>query len=273
MTYRHGELWTDCIANANVRIDRVPRVRSASGPLSSHRKDGRAVIKASRGRQASRQLFTRLSVPAMAALLVTSCHTAPRSHSVPSVGPSAGAQLAGSIGYLNCDSNCGDGQVPAALRRPLRPAAASTDTACPRSRAVAAGTLRIPGVAPSFIVLGSDPIYVGFDPAVGRSGVAHWGAAQTAVNGRSVIKTLINIAPQYSGPVLLRGRQIPVGGAIGWGDGSPFAPSGDLQLPPLSGSRAWRTTGFLLGFPGSGCYAVQADTTVGSTVVVFSAAP
>lgn len=232
------------------------------------------MIKAPREGRATRQLFTRLAVPTMAILLATACHT--RSQSVPTVRPSAGAQLAGSIGYLNCDSNysdCGDGQVPAALWRPLRPPPSSNDRPCPTSPAVTAGTLRIPSISPSFVVLDSRPIYIGFDPAVGRSGVAHWGATQTAVNGRNVIKASINIAPQYSGPVLLRGRRIPVGGAIGWGENSPFTPSGDLQLPPSTGARAWRSLHFLLGFPGSGCYAVQADTTAGSTVVVFAAAP
>lgn len=240
------------------------------GALHSHRKDNRAVIKASHAGGRIR-LIMRLTAPAVAILLVTACHT--RSQSISTVRPSAGAKLTGSIGYLSCDSNCGDGRVPAALRRPLRLPPSMTERPCPTSPAVAAGILRIPGVATSFMVMGSPPIYIGFDPSVGRLGVAHWGAAQTAVNGRNVIKTLINIAPQYTGPVLLRGRRIPVGGAIAWGQGSPFTPSGDLQLPPLTGPPAWRTTGFLLGFPGSGCYAVQADTTAGSTVVVFAAAP
>jgi hypothetical protein len=77
----------------------------------------------------------------------------------------------------------------------------------------------------------------------------------------------------YTGPVLIRGRELGSSTPVGFGTG--VAPYDELQLlnpgrgaPPARGARAWRT---VTRVPAAGCYAYQADGTSFSVVIVFRA--
>jgi len=89
-------------------------------------------------------------------------------------------------------------------------------------------------------------------------------------NGLAGSKVLWVIAPRYSGPVLIRGRQVD-GSKPLWfqlGGNQPALP--EMQLPPgtIPGWRAWPSATLLTK---AGCYAWQVDGTSFSTVIVFRA--
>jgi hypothetical protein len=81
-------------------------------------------------------------------------------------------------------------------------------------------------------------------------------------------------APSYTGPVLIRGRQLGGTGAVGFGEGR--VPYDELQLLAqgmstprgLGGGREWLS---FTRVRSPGCYAYQVDGTSFSTVVVFRA--
>jgi hypothetical protein len=78
----------------------------------------------------------------------------------------------------------------------------------------------------------------------------------------------------YTGPILIRGRQLDGNGAMGFGQGS--TPYDELQLldagrqaPTMTdGGRAWLSTTRVTA---SGCYAYQVNGTGFSEVIVFRA--
>jgi hypothetical protein len=82
-------------------------------------------------------------------------------------------------------------------------------------------------------------------------------------------------ASSYEGPVLIRGRQLGGGDAVGFGEG--HVPYDELQLlapgqgaaTPRGSGREWPT---ITRVKGAGCYAYQVDGTNFSEVVVFKAA-
>ncbi len=81
-------------------------------------------------------------------------------------------------------------------------------------------------------------------------------------------------APSYTGPVLIRGRQLGGPGAVGFGEGR--VPYDELQLLAQGmsaprgpgGGREWLS---FTRVRSPGCYAYQVDGTSFSTVVVFRA--
>jgi hypothetical protein len=70
-------------------------------------------------------------------------------------------------------------------------------------------------------------------------------------------------ASGYSGPVLVRGRQIGGAGAVGFGEG--HVPYDELQL---QGSGPWQS---FTRVQSPGCYFYQVDGTSFSTTIVFRA--
>jgi hypothetical protein len=79
----------------------------------------------------------------------------------------------------------------------------------------------------------------------------------------------------YHGPVLIRGRRLGGGGAVGFGEG--HVPYDELQLDapgqgpaiPRGAGREWLS---MTRVREPGCYAYQVDGTSFSEVIVFSAA-
>ena len=70
----------------------------------------------------------------------------------------------------------------------------------------------------------------------------------------------------YSGPVLIRGRQVGGGGAVGFGEG--HVPYDELQLQSGSAGPPWQS---FTRVRAPGCYFYQADGTSFSETIVFRA--
>ena len=70
-------------------------------------------------------------------------------------------------------------------------------------------------------------------------------------------------ASGYSGPILIRGRQVGGSGAVGFGEG--HVPYDELQL---QGSGPWQS---ITRVPSTGCYFYQVDGTSFSSTIVFRA--
>ena len=70
----------------------------------------------------------------------------------------------------------------------------------------------------------------------------------------------------YSGPVLIRGREIGGSGAVGFGEG--HVPYDELQLRTGSGGPPWMS---FTRVRNPGCYGYQVDGTSFSDVIVFKA--
>lgn len=148
--------------------------------------------------------------------------------------------------YELCQGTC-TGAVPSALRRPLSIPAADGGP-CPVT------------LHPTGPVTPSTSTQVGFRRVTGSA----WLAAAVTWAARG----------SYAGPVLIRGRQIGGGGAVGFGAG--LRPYAELQLldagqqaPPVAGGgRAWVTDARIAT---AGCYAFQVDGTTFTEVIVFRA--
>jgi hypothetical protein len=164
-------------------------------------------------------------------------------------------------------SHCPKGAAPDALRRPLHIASIESGTACPVSKPNPGIWSRLaPGLGPgpvSPVGLGEHAVlrYRSFDGS-------NWGGQ----------KVLWVAAPDYDGPVLIRGGRLDGVGAAGFnvnGDGQPLA---ELQLPPGSepggtnrgGYREWPS---YTRVRAPGCYAYQVDGTDFSYTIVFRAVP
>jgi hypothetical protein len=148
--------------------------------------------------------------------------------------------------YELCANGC-TGSVPATLRRPLHIPHVPSGASCRASR----------GSGP-ITPLGSAQLAV--SPLIGsawRGGRVTWSSA-----------------PSYTGPVLIRGRQLGGTGAVGFGEGR--VPYDELQLLAQGtsaprgpgGGREWLS---FTRVRSPGCYAYQVDGTSFSTVVVFRA--
>ena len=168
---------------------------------------------------------------------------------VPAATPAAPDGLSQTTGYSTyelCSSGC-SGAVPGSLRRALHLPSAGSGSACP----VSAGSSP---VTPSG---GGDLTVSSFIGSAWQGARVTWTAASS-----------------YTGPVLIRGRQLGGSGAVGFGEG--HVPYDELQLlaagagaPAGSGGgRAWLS---VTRVRSPGCYADQVDGTSFSTVIVFRA--
>jgi hypothetical protein len=160
--------------------------------------------------------------------------------------PAGLTQTTGYGTYELCASGC-TGSVPAALRRPLHIPHVASGASCRAS----------PGSGP-VKPLGSAQLAV--SPLIGsawRGGRVTWSSAAS-----------------YTGPVLIRGRQLGGTGAVGFGEGR--VPYDELQLLTQGmsaprgpgGGREWLS---FTRVRSPGCYAYQVDGTSFSTVVLFRA--
>lgn len=130
--------------------------------------------------------------------------------------------------YELCSGGC-SGSVPTSLRRPLRaPSGCSPRASGPVTPRPATSLTTTPFIGSPW-----------------RGGRVTWSASG------------------YSGPILIRGRQISGSGAVGFGEG--HVPYDELQL---QGSGPWQT---FTRVQSSGCYFYQVDGTSFSSTTVFRA--
>jgi hypothetical protein len=152
--------------------------------------------------------------------------------------PGGLAQTTGYGTYENCSGHC-SGAVPASLRRPLRLPSLGAGHRCP----VGTGHSR---VVPN-------PLAAEAKPFLGSP----WRGDQVTWTAPS----------SYTGPILIRGRQLGGSDAVGFGEG--HRPYDELQLYAVAGKpHLWLTFSRL---ETAGCYAYQVDTKSSSSYVVFSA--
>jgi hypothetical protein len=183
---------------------------------------------------------TTASSAVTASKTVAAVSTAPPP--TPAGTPAAPAGLSQTTGYStyeNCAVHC-SGAVPASLRRPLS-FPATSGSSCPTGTA--------PGpITPKL----STSLHV--SPFLGSK----WDGAEVTW-----------AAPAgFSGPILIRGRQLGGAGAIGFGEG--HVPYDELQLYASPGkAHSWPT---FVRVRGPGCYAFNIDTTHKTEAFVFDAA-
>jgi hypothetical protein len=143
----------------------------------------------------------------------------------------------------------------AEIRRPLRLAPVASD-ACPLSRAarVAPDAGLALGRGPVFAVVGGPAGHVSLrDDLVTRGWYHH--------------KTLWAVAPDYRGPIVVRGRRLDGPGSVRFNR----IRDSELRLAEAAGSARWRyfATHTLVRAPG--CYGLQADGRSFSRRIVFYA--
>ncbi len=142
--------------------------------------------------------------------------------------------------YELCASHC-SGAVPASLRRGLHIPTLGSGGSCP----VSAGSGPVRPAPATQLAL---------NPFVGSA----WRGAQVTWQSSG-----------YSGPVLIRGRQLGGSGAVGFGEG--HVPYDELQLLGTAmGAPPGRWPSFTR-VQAPGCYAYQVDGTSFSSVIVFRA--
>lgn len=153
---------------------------------------------------------------------------------------------AGYVTYELCAGAC-SGAVPGSLRRALHLPQLGAGSSCPVS--AGSGPVKPEGSSQLAVM-----------PFVGSA----WEGARVAWTSSA----------DYTGPVLIRGRQLGGSGAVGFGEG--HVPYDELQLlasgqqapPAPGGGRSWLT---FTRVRGPGCYADQVDGTNFSSVIVFRA--
>ncbi len=166
----------------------------------------------------------------------------------------------GYASYELCASVC-SGSVPASIRRPVRIPSGSASS-CPVSSGHSAAGFSGPA-------LGGGPVFaLGIDAHGTLATNSFIGSAWSA--GRV---TWVS-SPGYTGPVLIRGREVGGSGAVGFGEG--HVPVDEMQLSgpagtspgEPAGSREWPS---FARVKSPGCYAFQVDGTSFSTTIVFRA--
>lgn len=154
-----------------------------------------------------------------------------------------------------------------ALRqRPLNLPAISSGSPCPVT----------PGkeVSPNYgIALGNGPVY---PVGLGANATAYFGGAQQD-GGWYYVKVLWIGNRSYSGPVLVRGREIDKPNELGFGLGSAVQPPTrlkELQLDTIANdasSAIWNEWPSYTVVRAAGCYAYQVDGTNFTETIVFKA--
>lgn len=151
-----------------------------------------------------------------------------------------------------------------ALRqRPLRLPELQADDDCPRSP-WAFG-----------IAIGEGPVYV----TIGPDSVINLGGPMAAEqeDGTSRWSASWFVGPRYSGPLLIRGRQIDGSGTLRLAGDESSEARDELLLPPALAGEAttdaagWTTWPVAVTVPGPGCYAIQIDGADFQQVIVFQA--
>ncbi len=161
---------------------------------------------------------------------------------------------------------CPQGAVPDALRRPLDIPTIDPGAPCPVSAPNPLIWSRLaPGLGPGPVA----PVGFGTDSTLHYRPRFHgsdWG----------VQKVLWVAAPDYDGPILIRGGRVDGEGGVGFniGAGRTLA---EIQLPPgpalNTNNEGWRNWPSYTRIETPGCYAYQIDGTDFSYIVVFRATP
>ena len=197
-----------------------------------------------RRRTTSTAAPTHTTTTTSATSVASSTTGAPAPRAAPPDGLRAGGFYSS---YDNCAGACG-GSVPAALQRPLH---------LPIAGCGVSGTHTIAGTA----VLGTGPVGPAQSPRPALSAFINSGWSGARVTWLA--------SAAYTGPILIRGRQIGGPHAVGFGLGN--VPYDQLQVndsagPSAGGTRQWPA---FIRVRGAGCYAYQVDGTSFSDVIVF----
>lgn len=161
---------------------------------------------------------------------------------------------------------CPRGAVPDALRRPLQIPSIEPGAPCPVSEANRRIWARTaPGLGSGPV----SPVGLGAHATLRFRGFpgSDWGGQ----------KVLWVAAPDYDGPVLIRGGRVDGDDGVGFNVNGSGPPLEELQLPPgnepkrinRGGYRNWPSYTRVVA---PGCYAYQVDGTDFSYVIVFRAA-
>ena len=211
-------------------------------------------------------------------LLLAGCTQQQAPSGAKSPATSAGAAVGGPAattspqrsGYAWCDDpgvGCpASGQVPAALRRPLRIPPRPVGGRCPRTTTTRRAEW-------GELLLGPGPVYAGSVNPGGPQKLIVLEARGGPVRGWRGFKTRWVIDPSYAGPVLIRGRALGSSTPVGFG--SDPTPWPELQLWPREPKEAADAPRDFLGLatrvPRPGCYAWQLDGDHFTEIIVFQA--
>lgn len=166
----------------------------------------------------------------------------------------------------------------AELRRPLELPTLSASAECPAS----IGTVgvvpieaHIFGLPPGVVWFGTGPVYVmgwsNLDEAAVFQHTIRSGSAPGRYGFR--FKTPVVSDVLYSGPILLRGRELETGREMTFSGGrNELILSGRdrFQLPAPGNPNDWRIWPPFFEMPEPGCYGVQVDTLIGSEVLIIA---
>lgn len=193
---------------------------------------------------------TSTAAPAHTATTTSATSATTSSHAATAPPAPDGLRAGGSYSaYDNCSGACG-GSVPASLQRPLH---------LPAGGCALSGAHTIGGTS----VLGNGP--------VGPAQAAKQPFASFINSPWSGARVTWFASSAYTGPILIRGREVGGPHAVGFGLGN--VPYDQLQVkdsagPASGGTRQWPTFSRVRG---AGCYAYQVDGTSFSDVIVFRA--
>lgn len=168
-----------------------------------------------------------------------------------------------------------DASVPL-NQRPLNLSVLPADDPCPMSKGSRETVPREPYIfCAGCLWFGGGPAYFALSFHDDRSQDATFSLAGVPYEGGTYrAKTPWVSKPGYSGPILVRGRQLD-----GIGENKlrfshqGSGPSEELHLGGYGGasSSSWEFWPSSMWLPGPGCYGVQIDTLQGTDVVIFSA--
>ena len=175
--------------------------------------------------------------------------------------------------YGNCDDpSHWDAIVLALEQRPLQLPAMEKAAACPEPfiRSVAGYDFQVIGEGPVYSLFYLKAIGVNGNVAVAKDGW-HWNKVVWARD------------PQYTGPIVIRGRQLdgPATLRFQWkrdGDPAPELAHASLHVPPYApgisrltdGSGRWEEMMTWVVVRAPGCYGVQIDGVGFSAIIVFA---
>jgi hypothetical protein len=179
-----------------------------------------------------------------------------------------GEATVGYATYCAGADDCPPDGVPSSLRRPLEVPKLSVGTPCPVSDSREISPAFAPGLGPGPVYpvgLGADATLPFEYPPAPNSQFAgsEWGGE----------KTLWIADPDYTGPILIRGRQVDGPSEVRFDVGAG-KPLDELQLPPdyaADYSGGWRNFPSHTRLRTAGCYAYQVDGDGFSIVIVFRA--
>ena len=158
--------------------------------------------------------------------------------------------------------------------RPLSLPTVAPGAACPVTQGQAisgSGYAFLYGKGPAYVAVGETNGTLQYDPAPALDSGSSWGLAQIRWE----------VGPTFTGPLLIRGRQIDGSQSIGFNGGEGFTPTNPSGTEPIanelrflivqpSGNQWYRAVSFVR-LKSPGCYAYQFDGASFSEVIIFVA--